>query len=176
MICGKTLLQDEAKEVWNIDRREVVDAVYHLENGVLVLKPEHYDTQGWRQGEVEKYTPSLEACYDQGGWFYGLFDDGRLIGVVVLDARFIGKIRDQLQLKFLHLSRAYRNLSLDKQLFALAKHEARRREARQWYISATPLVHTVGFYLGLECKVSIEPDPDLFALEPEDIHLECALR
>lgn len=141
-----------------------------------MLKPEHYDMQGWPQGEAEKYPPVLEACYDQGGWFYGLFDDGRLIGVVVLDGRFIGKNHDQLQLKFLHLSRAYRNQGLGKQLFELAKGEARSRGARWLYVSATPSEHTVGFYLGLGCKVTTEPNPALFALEPEDIHLECEVK
>lgn len=175
MIRGRTLARDEVKEVWAIDRSEVVDAVYYLENGSLVLKREHYDMQGWPLGDAEKYTPILEACYDQGGWFYGVFDDGRLVGMVVLGSRFIGKNRDQLQLRFLHLSRSYRNQGLGKQLFYLAKEEARKRGAKQLYISATPSEHTIGFYLRLGCKVTVEPDPELFELEPEDIHLEYAL-
>lgn len=173
MISGRILKRDEVKGVWAIDRSEVIDAVYYLENGALVLKPEHYDMQGWPRGAAEKYTPVLEACYDRGGWFYSLFDNERLIGVAVLESRFIGKNRDQLQLKLLHLSHAYRNRGLGKQLFELAKDEARRRGARQLYISATPSEHTIDFYLGLGCRVTTEPDPELFELEPEDIHLEC---
>jgi len=175
MISGRTLTRDEIQEVWTIDRREVVNAVYYLENGALVLKREHYDMQGWPTGEAEKYTPILEACYDQGGWFYGLFDNGQLIGIAVLGSEFIGTNKDQLQLKLLHLSRAYRNRGLGKQLFELAKDEARKRGAKQLYISATPSEHTVDFYLRLGCKLTLEPDSELFELEPEDIHLECEL-
>ena len=40
------------------------------------------------------------------------------------------------------------------------------------HISATPVEHTINFYLGHGCRVSAEPDPDLFELEPEDTHLE----
>jgi len=175
MIRGRTLTRDEVEKVWTIDRREVIDAVYYLENGVLILKQEHYDMQSWPRDEAERYTPVLEACYDLGGWSYGLFDDDQLAGVVVLESHFIGKQRDQLQLKFLHLSHPYRNQGWGKHLFELAKEEARRRGAKRLYISATPSEHTVGFYLRLGCEVTQEPDVELFALEPEDIHLECEL-
>jgi len=57
-------------------------------------------------------------------------------------------------------------------LFNLAVAEARRRGAKWMYISATPSEHTIGFYLRLGCQVTLEPDPDLFELEPEDIRLE----
>jgi hypothetical protein len=58
-------------------------------------------------------------------------------------------------------------------LFGLARATARARGARRLYISATPTENTVKFYLRLGCAVTREPDADLFALEPEDIHLEC---
>ena len=175
MISGRKLSRDEIKALWTIDRSEVIDAVYYLENGALVLRPEHYDMRGWPPGEAEKYTPILEACYDHGGWFYGLFDDQRLIGAAALESRFIGKNGSQLQLRFLHVSRTYRNQGVGKQLFDLAKVEARQRGAKSLYVSATPSECTIGFYLSLGCNVTAEPEADLFELEPEDIHLECAL-
>ena len=82
---------------------------------------------------------------------------------------------DQLQLKFLHISRTYRNRGWGQQLFDWAKSEAHQRGAKSLYISATPSEHTIGFYLRLGCRVTQEPDAELFELEPEDIHLECAL-
>jgi predicted N-acetyltransferase YhbS len=172
LIIERALSRDEIEKVWTIDRREVIDAVYYLENGELVLKPEHYDMRGWPAGEAAKYTPALKACYDAGGWFYGLFDGEELAAVVVLENRFIGRKKDLLQLKFLHVSNRYRSTGLGKRLFGLAADEARRRGARGMYISATPSERTVGFYLGLGCEVADEPDPELLALEPDDIHLE----
>lgn len=175
MISGRKLSRDEVKEIWTIDRSEIIDAVYCLEHGVLVLRPEHYDMRGWPPGEAQKYTPILEACYDHGGWFYGLFDDHRLIGAAVLESHFIGKHRDLLQIKMLHISRDYRSQGLGQQLFGLARVEARQRGAKGLYISATPSEHTINFYLRLGCKVTPEPDAELLALEPEDIHLEYVL-
>jgi predicted N-acetyltransferase YhbS len=175
MISGRKLSRHEIKELWTIDRSEVIDAAYALENGALVLRPVHFDLRGWPPGEARKYTPILEACYDHGGWFYGLFDGQRVIGAAVLESRFIGRNKDQLQLKFLHVSCTYRNQGLGQRLFDLAKVAARRQGAKSLYISATPSERTVGFYLRLGCKLALEPDAELLELEPEDIHLEYVL-
>lgn len=172
MITGRTLSRDEISKVWTIDRSEVIDAVYYLEDGALVLKPEHYDMRGWPAGEAARYTPVLEECHDQGGWFHGLFEGGRLVAAAVLENRFIGRGQDMLQLKFIHVSSDYRGRGLGRRLFRLAEEEARRRGAKRMYVSATPSERTIGFYLSLGCKVTAEPDPELFVLEPMDIHLE----
>lgn len=175
MITVRQLQREEIAQVWSIDRGEVIENLYHLEDRTLVLRPQHIDVAGWPHGEAEKYTPLLLDCFDRGGWFYGAFDGALLVGVVVLESRFIGKRNDQLQLKFLHVSRAYRNRSLGAKLFELAKATARERGAIRLYISATPSENTVNFYTRLGCVVAREPDPELFELEPEDIHLECEI-
>ena len=108
MIYFSLLTRGEIIQIWSIDRREVIENVYHLENGSLVLKPEHYDMQGWPPGEAEIYTPLLYKSFDKGGWFCGAFDDKTLVGIAILDNKFIGKDKNQLQLKFLHVSRDYR--------------------------------------------------------------------
>jgi len=102
-----------------------------------------------------------------------VFEGIEPVGVVVLENKPIGKQKDQLQLKFLHVSRPYRNSGLGTQLFERAKAAARERGARRLYISATPSENTVNFYLRLGCAIAAEPDPELFELEPEDILLEC---
>ncbi|HYL59194.1 MAG TPA: GNAT family N-acetyltransferase [Candidatus Acidoferrales bacterium] len=170
---GRELRREEVERVWKIDRSEVIEDFYHLENGELVLKPHHVDVPGWPPGEAEKYTPILLDCFDRGGWFYGVFDDAEPIGVVVLESKRIGRHQDQLQLKFLHVSRSHRKTGLGTQMFELAREIARERGAKRLYISATPSENTINFYRRLGCKVAEEPDPELFALEPEDIHLEC---
>ena len=173
MIYFSLLTRGEIIQIWSIDRREVIENVYHLENGSLVLKPEHYDMQGWPPGEAEIYTPLLYKSFDKGGWFCGAFDDKTLVGIAILDNKFIGKDKNQLQLKFLHVSRDYRKQGLGRKLFDLAMEKARERGALQLYISATPSENTVKFYLKLGAVVTDEPDPELFELEPEDIHFVC---
>jgi GNAT superfamily N-acetyltransferase len=171
MIEGRQLSREEIPGIWRIDRAEVIEGVYYLIDGELVLKPEHFAAQGWPPGETVKYTPLLEECHDHGGWFYGFFDGAQPVGVAVLEGRFIGRDRDTLQLEFLHVGRGYRDHGYGRRLFLLAADEARRRGARFMYISATPSEHTINFYLRLGCWVTPEPDPILFEREPEDIHL-----
>jgi len=170
---GRQLLRDEIPQVWTIDRSEVIDGVYYLRNGALILIPEHRVVSGLPPGEAEKYTPILLDCFDRGGWFYGEFDRAKLVGVVVLDSKRIGKQMDQLQLESLHVSSAYRNHGMGAKLFQLARTTARERGARRLYISATPSRNTINFYLRLGCRVTNTPDQMLFEREPEDIHLEC---
>jgi hypothetical protein len=104
VIPGRELLREEIERTWTIDRSEVVDHIYYYENGTLVLRQEHYDIPGWSPREMEKYTSVLVECFDRGGWFYSMFDDEMLVGVAVLESAFIGKNKDQLQLKLLHVS------------------------------------------------------------------------
>lgn len=174
MITLRDISKEEIEQIWGIDRSEVIENIYYFENNALVLKSEYYNVTGWPPGEAEKYQPILVACNEQGGWFHGIFDDSKLVGAAVLDNRFIGKSKDMLQLKFLHISNAYRKNGFGRQLFGLARTIAGERGARKLYISATPSENTINFYLSLGCEVTPEPDPNLFELEPEDIHFVCS--
>jgi len=168
----RELQREEIEKIWTIDRAEVIENIYYFQNGSLILQPEHYDLQGWPPGESEQYMPILVDCFDRGGTFYGAFQHGELKGVAVLDNKFIGQNKDQLQLKFLHISRSYRKRGLGKLLFNKAVERAREMNARKLYVSATPSENTVNFYKNMGCVVTREVDQELFELEPEDIHLE----
>jgi predicted N-acetyltransferase YhbS len=161
--------------IWQIDRREIVENIYSLHNGELILKPDYFDIQGWPPGEAEHYTPILLDCYDRGGTFWGAFENNILIGAAVMESKFIGAQQDTLQLKFLHVSRDYRKQGLGRTLFDSAVKRAKALGAKKLYVSATPSENTINYYLRLGCALTTEIDPELFALEPEDIHLECVI-
>jgi predicted N-acetyltransferase YhbS len=124
---------------------------------------------------MEKSIAWLLEMYDRGGWTRGVFDGAQMVAVAVLDGKRIGEPPDMLQLAFLHVSRDYRGRGLGRDLFRAAAAEARARGARRMYVSATPSEHTIAFYLAQGCALSPAPDPELLALEPDDIHLEYAL-
>jgi predicted N-acetyltransferase YhbS len=168
----RELKQQEIQDIWSIDRTEVINSVYYCEDGELVLKHAHYNIEGWPPGEPEQYGPILLDCYDRGGAFYGAFDGEMLVGAAVLESQFIGREKDQLELKFLHVSRNYRQAGLGRTLFEKAVAKAIELGARRLYISSTPSENTVNFYLRLGCRVTDDVNPALFELEPEDIHLE----
>jgi len=171
----RELTRVEVERVWEIDRREVIAKAYHLRDGRLILEAEFFDMQGWPPGEANLYTPILLDCFDRGGFFCGAFDGDALAGVAVMESRFIGSRSDQLQLKFLHVGKPYRRTGLGKTLFECAAQRAEEMGAKKLYISATPSENTIGFYMRLGCTLASEIDAELFALEPEDIHLEYVL-
>jgi len=168
----RALARNEIESIWDIDRSEVIDHVYYLRDGKLVLQAEHYDMTGWPDGEPEQYTPILHDCFDRGGIFYGAFEGAGLAGVAVLESQFIGVRKDQLQLKFLHVGRTFRGQGLGRRLFKRAERRARDLGARKLYMSSTPSENTVRFYLNLGCVVTDEVNAELYDLEPGDIHLE----
>ncbi len=168
----RKLKRTEIGAIWQIDRGEVVENIFYHEDGRLVLRPEFYDMSGWPNGEAEQYGPILDDCFDRGGSFLGAFDDDVLVGMSVLEEKFIGQDGDQLQLTFLHVGRAYRKQGLGKTLFDQAVQDARARGAKRLYVSATPSENTINFYFHLGCVLAEEPDPELYKLEPYDIHLD----
>ena len=175
MINTRPLAEKELPLIWTINRAEVIDNIYYLRDGELVLEPEHYEMQGWPPGEPEHYHPILENCFNRGGHFWGAFDGETLVGVAVLEEQLIGSKQDTLQLKFLHASSAYRKQGLGRRLFSIAAEQAKSMGAAKMYISSTPSENTVHFYFHLGCQLAEEIDSELFALEPEDIHLEYPL-
>ena len=168
----RTLARDEIARIWTIDRSEHIDKIYRHIDGELVLEPHNFDAPGWPADTQPTYTPLLLETMDRGGDFLAAFDGEQMAGLAVLDTRWLGPNGDLLQLEFMHVGRPYRGTGLGKTLFEQAAAAARDRGARGLYISATPTDHTIHFYQSQGALLTT-PDAELFALEPEDIHLEC---
>ena len=172
----RALKRSEIEQVWTIDRREIIENLYTLRGGKLVLHAEYFNVPGWEEGEAEKYTPLLQESFDRGGKFFGFFDGDTLAGVGAVDTIWRGPGKDLLQLSFLHVGNDYRGRRLGMQLFEHCKDIAREMGARGLYVSAIPSENTVNFYRRLGCVVSEAPDAELAALEPDDIQLECIFK
>jgi len=86
----RPLGRSEVTDIWQIDRSEIIEEMYRLQDDQLVLEPQFYDVRGWPEGEAEIYTPILLDCYDHGGVFLGAEADGALVAVAVTDVRPVG--------------------------------------------------------------------------------------
>lgn len=172
----RPLERSELKDVWSIDRSERIERMYGLGPGGLELREEHHELSGWPIGEADEYHPLLLDCFDRGGVCLGAFDRShRLVGAVFLESRRIGAGRDTLQLTFLHVDRAHRDTGVGGRLFDHACEAARALGARCLYVSATPSENTIDFYRRRGFTPTSAPDPELFAREPEDIHMTLSL-
>jgi GNAT superfamily N-acetyltransferase len=169
----RELNRAEIDQIWTIDRREHIANIYRLVDGGLQLEAHDFDVPGWHPDNVANTTPVLREMFDRGARFFASFDGEQLAGVSVLDTLPRGERGDLRQLELLHVGRDYRGHGLGSRLLEQARAAARKSSARGLYISATPSENTIRFYQRRGATVLAVPDPELFALEPEDIHLEC---
>ncbi|MDP9526795.1 GNAT family N-acetyltransferase [Pseudomonas protegens] len=172
MLHLRALTANDIPQLKWIDRAELIDGFYRVQDGRLIGYAQHEVVTGWPEGEAEHDALILQQCDQRGGWLHGVFDGEVLVAAAVVDCLAIECAGlDLRQLKFLHVSQAYRGLGLGRQLFALAREQALAMGAQGLYVSATPSRHTVDFYTGLGCELLAVPDPELLRIEPEDIHL-----
>ncbi len=150
----------------------MVNQIYYYKNKQLILENESFEISGWPSGEIERNLNHLYEVFDRNGVFQGAFKRGKMIGIIVLESKFIGKDKDQLQVVFLHVDNYYRNKGLGNKLIEVVKNKAKKMGAKKLYISATPSKHTIDFYMKLGFRLTKEINPELSQLEPEDIHLE----
>jgi predicted N-acetyltransferase YhbS len=126
---------------------------------------------GWYPDELARLIRRLEARIDSGGVVLGAWAGDAIIGLGSLDITPVGGNPRVMKLDMLHVSRSHRGRGVGHTLTTALAERARARGATALYISATPTRATVDAYRAMGALIAPEPDPDLFRLEPEDIHL-----
>lgn len=162
---------DEARLLGTIDRSERIDGVYRVSHGSLELDEALQDVPTWSGSELDGYVARLQALPESGGQIVGAWDGDQLVGVASLDTAGVGGERTVMKLDMLYVSSGHRGRGIGRALTAEVARRARSLGARSLYVSATPTRRTVEAYLRMGARVLRTPDPALFALEPEDIHL-----
>ena len=162
-----------------IDRSEHVDIQYRVEGGRLVEAPVFmadipaWDPDGSGEHSVASHIAFCASVVADGGALLGAFDDEEeLMGLATVHPTFE---RGLAWLATLHVSRAHRRRGAASALWDAGVALARDAGARSLYVSATPTGSAVGFYLGRGCQLAQPVHAELFASEPEDIHLVCPL-
>ena len=163
----------ELERISEIDRSERVALAYEAQDGGLTQVEVDWNVPAWSVGIDGDHSLSHQMAFcrshlDQGGVLVGAFSDDSLAGVAVVRP----KLRDDMaQLAFLHISQKFRRRGIATRLIREACEIARQAGARRMYVSSIPSSSAVGFYLAQGCVLAEEVDPELFALEPKDIHL-----
>ncbi len=97
------------------------------------------------------------------------------MGFASVENKPLGSRNQYRELRYLHVSREHRGRGLGRQLFRLCCEAARQLGAEKLYIGAHPAVETQAFYASLGCVPAAEIVPEILALEPRDLQLECTL-
>lgn len=163
----------EMQRLGEIERAEHITRAYLQHGCQLTGIPVDWQAPNWSiTGEHDHSLRHHRSfCRDhlvRGGLLLGAFAAAQLAGIALLQPQLMA---DTAQLAYLHVSRGYRRRGIASTLVNRLFAEARRRGARQIYVSATNSQSAVGFYLRHGFKPVAEPHPELYALEPEDIHM-----
>jgi GNAT superfamily N-acetyltransferase len=173
----RRLAREELSSVAEIDRTEHIDLIYEQRGAELVERRGNWSSAAWDphgHGEhsVEEQRHALERYVDAGGIALGAFSNGRLVGVGVV----VPHLRpDIAQLAFLHVSAAFRATGIGRRLSEELDLIARDAGDTEIVVSATPSENTVRFYMSRGYQVMVQPLPELYELEPEDVHMRKAL-
>jgi ribosomal protein S18 acetylase RimI-like enzyme len=160
--------QTELTHIVEVDVTEDGDLIYRNVGGSLVVESKTWHRPRWDAGECQRRITEFAAEMGRGDTVLGAFDDGRLVGVASLRYRLTG---DMAQLVSLHISQSHRRCGVATALTEEILRLAQASGAQWIYVSATPSASAVGFYRSIGFELAEQVDKELFALEPEDIHM-----
>jgi GNAT superfamily N-acetyltransferase len=173
----KRLARVELSSVAEIDRTERIDLIYEQRGTELQERRGNWNSLAWDShghGEhsVEAQRHALERYVDAGGITLGAFSNGRLVGIGVI----VPHLRPEIaQLAFLHVSEAFRATGIGRRLSDELDLIARDAGDTEIVVSATPSENTVRFYISRGYELMAQALPELYELEPEDVHMRKAL-
>ena len=171
------LTRVELSSVAEIDRTERTDLIYQQRGTELGELRGNWNSAAWDphgRGEhsVEAQRQALEQYVDAGGIALGAFANGRLVGIGVVVPHLRPGIA---QLAFLHVSAPFRATGIGRRLSEELDLIARDAGDTEIVVSATPSQNTVRFYMSRGYQLMAQPLPELYELEPEDVHMKKAL-
>ena len=171
-ITYRRLSENEIDRIREIDRTERIRTGYRVEGDHLTRMDVAWECSPWREEGEEHSFPHmihfLEGILANEGLMLGAFDGDRLVGLAAFRPRLTESMA---QLALLHVSNGYRRQGIASRLFAEIITKANETGATHLYVSATPSGSAVGFYTSRGFVWTPTPHPELFELEPEDIHM-----
>jgi ribosomal protein S18 acetylase RimI-like enzyme len=163
----------EIDRLREIDRAEIIRLGYFYRDSQLKGRPVNWDTQGFtREGTGDhSFAGQIDFCrghIQAGAKMIGAFDGNKMVAVGVLRP----EIRPGLaQLAYLQVSNGYRRQGIASLMVEKLFQFAVATGADRVYVSATPTGSAVGFYMHHGFSPVKQPLPELYAMEPDDIHM-----
>lgn len=169
----RLLGRGELARVREIDRTESIGGRY-MQRGIALelergdFSSPSWDVDGTGMHSVAALQAMLDSTLDRGASAIGAFDSGRLVGIGVVLPHLRPGVA---QLVALYVSSAERGRGVGVRLCDELDVVARAAGDVEMIVSATPSQNTVGFYLNRGFAPMADPVPELYELEPEDVHM-----
>jgi len=168
IVYREITLQELSEHILDIDVSEHGEAILFWEDGEVKARPVVWNRPRWQTEADWRDSTWLVIEKLPGVKAWGAFDGERMAGVIVYRPHLTA---DTAQLAALFVSRDHRRMGVAAGLFALLRQQAAADGHARLYVSATESESAVGFYRSRGFIPTQDVNPELFALEPNDIHM-----
>jgi GNAT superfamily N-acetyltransferase len=173
-IAYRPLVAADLAHIGDIDRSERIETLYVQQGSRLEVRHGDWSAPRWfSEGEGEHSVAHQRAECERylaaGGIAQGAFAGGRLVGIGIVRPHIRPGVA---QFAFLYVSNEYRASGIGRHLSDELERLAREQGHTAMVVSATPSLNTVRFYLRRGFEPMSEPLPELYELEPDDVHMQ----
>jgi GNAT superfamily N-acetyltransferase len=170
----RPLVTADLARIGEIDRTERIETLYVQHGARLEERPGDWSAPPWfTEGEGEHSVAHQRAECERylaaGALALGAFVDGALVGIGIVRPHIRPGIA---QFAYLYVSNGYRASGIGGHLSDELERLAREHGDTTMVVSATPSLNTVRFYLGRGFEPMSDPLPELYELEPKDLHMQ----
>lgn len=167
MITYREITIDEIyQHILEVDVSEHGELIYLWQDGELVTQPLVWDrpprtAETWQENWASVLPlPGVKA--------WGAFEDEVMVGIIVYRPYLTN---DMAQLDALFVDRHHRQQGIASHLTWLLERQAIEDGHKRLYVSATESKSAVNFYISQGFIPTQDVQPELYALEPNDIHM-----
>jgi GNAT superfamily N-acetyltransferase len=173
----RRLQLEDLERIGDIDRTErirtgVVQHGARLEEIAVDWDAPPWFPEGEGEHSVAAQRRACERSLRDGAIGLAAFEGERLVGIGLVKPHVRPRVA---QLAYLQVSDGYRAHGVGAALADELERIAREAGDTEMVVSATPSANTVRFYRRRGFEPMAEPLPELFELEPEDVHMRKVL-
>jgi GNAT superfamily N-acetyltransferase len=154
------------RHILEVDISEHGDLIYLWQNGELTTKPLVWDRPPRTSETWQGNWASVLSLPGVKAW--GAFKGNLMVGIIVYRPHLTA---DMAQLDALFVDKNHRKQGIATRLTRLLEQQALTDGHGRLYVSASESASAVGFYLSQGFIPTQDAHPELFALEPDDIHM-----
>jgi GNAT superfamily N-acetyltransferase len=167
MITIRPLAPTELARVAEIDPSEYITQIYRLVDGQLEPEAHDWHRPRWDAERWQELLATWRETLKPDLWL-GAFAGEEMAGLASLRYELAPGLA---QLTLLYVSLPCRRQGVAHRLVEEVIALAEGHGATALYVSAIPSQSAVNFYLRQGFVLTTTPNPEMFALEPEDIHM-----
>jgi len=135
---------------------EIVDCYIKDNEEWIIVYNENKSTITWDKKYKEHKIENIINIIKNNGFVIGAYENNKLIGFACLLNEVFGTKKQYLELKYLFISKGYREKGIGRKLFLLCVEKAKEMGVKKLYIRAGKSLDTKKYFLTNRYKDTVE--------------------